>query len=186
MDISHPQIITTGTTHIRIAPGSIEGPGTLEIGAQWEYGADVLSQLIVKPGAKLVLNGHFKLYSGGSLSVESGSSLRLASGYANLGCVISCFKSICIGDGASISQTVTIRDADNHKISGARNDNQGIKIGRRVWIGLRSIILKGVEIGDGAIIAAGSVVTKDVAARTLAGGVPAKFIRDATWSDHGG
>ena len=49
--------------------------------------------------------------------------------------------------------------------------------GDDVWIGSGSIILPGVTIGDGAVIAAGAVVTKDVEARTVAGGVPAKTIK---------
>ena len=53
-----------------------------------------------------------------------------------------------------------------------------IHIGNHVWVGVRAIILKGVTIGDGAIIAAGSVVTRDVPANTLVGGVPAKIIKD--------
>ena len=53
-----------------------------------------------------------------------------------------------------------------------------IVLGKNVWIGSNSTILQGVTIGDGAIIAAGSVVTKDVAANTIVGGVPARFIRD--------
>ena len=51
------------------------------------------------------------------------------------------------------------------------------KIGNDVWIGYGSIIMQGVTIGDGAIIAAGSVVTKDVVSYSIYGGNPAKFIR---------
>lgn len=47
-----------------------------------------------------------------------------------------------------------------------------------MWIGTNAIILKGVAIGDGAIIAAGAVVTKDVPAHTLVAGVPAKVIKE--------
>lgn len=47
-----------------------------------------------------------------------------------------------------------------------------------VWVGSNSTILRGVTVGDNAIIAAGSVVTKDVAANTVVGGVPARHIRD--------
>ena len=50
-------------------------------------------------------------------------------------------------------------------------------IGDDVWIGTRSVIMTGVRIGDGAIVAAGSVVTKDVDPYTIVGGVPAKFIK---------
>lgn len=52
-----------------------------------------------------------------------------------------------------------------------------ITIGHDVWIGLRAIILRGVTIGDGAVVAAGAVVTKDVAPYTIVGGTPAKPIR---------
>ncbi|MDW7731799.1 MAG: acyltransferase [Methanolobus sp.] len=53
-----------------------------------------------------------------------------------------------------------------------------IRIGKNVWIGARVTILPGVEIGDGAIIGANSVVTKDVMPNTVVGGVPAKYIKD--------
>ncbi|MGT2749955.1 sugar O-acetyltransferase [Streptococcus orisasini] len=54
---------------------------------------------------------------------------------------------------------------------------QPVKIGNDVWIGGNCTILPGVTIGDNAVIAAGAVVTKDVAANSLVGGVPAKLIR---------
>ena len=59
-----------------------------------------------------------------------------------------------------------------------QDDDQDIVVEDDVWIGLRSIILKGVTIGEGAIIAAGSVVTKNVEPYKIVGGVPAKVIKD--------
>ena len=52
----------------------------------------------------------------------------------------------------------------------------GIKVGNRAWIGPNAIILHGVQIGEGAVIAAGAVVTKDVPPFTVVGGIPAKII----------
>jgi len=52
-----------------------------------------------------------------------------------------------------------------------------IIIGNDVWIGANSVITSGVSIADGAVIGAGAVVTKDVSANTIVGGVPAKFIK---------
>ena len=52
-----------------------------------------------------------------------------------------------------------------------------VTIGNDVWIGMRSIIMPGVNIGDGSVIGAGAVVTKDVPAYAIVGGVPAKVIK---------
>lgn len=52
-----------------------------------------------------------------------------------------------------------------------------IVIGKNVWIGANAMITLGVTIGDGAIVAAGAVVTKDVPSMTVVGGVPAKIIK---------
>ena len=57
------------------------------------------------------------------------------------------------------------------------HDTKPVTIGNHVWICSNSIVLKGVTIGDGAIIAAGAVVTKDVPSKCMVGGNPAKIIR---------
>ncbi len=53
-----------------------------------------------------------------------------------------------------------------------------IRIGKKVWIGANATVVPGVSIGDGAVIAAGAVVTKDVPARTVVAGVPAKVVKE--------
>ena len=53
-----------------------------------------------------------------------------------------------------------------------------IVIGNDVWIGANAVILPGVTIGNHSVVAAGAVVTKDVPANTMVGGVPAKFIKN--------
>ena len=55
--------------------------------------------------------------------------------------------------------------------------NGGVEIGNDVWIGKSSIILSGITIGDGAVIAAGSIVTKDVEPYSVVAGIPAKLIK---------
>ncbi len=55
--------------------------------------------------------------------------------------------------------------------------NQPVKIGKNVWIGTKTIILKGVRIGDNSIIGAGSVVTRDIPANSVAVGAPARVIK---------
>ena len=87
-------------------------------------------------------------------------------------------KSVEIGDGCNISWDCNILDRDYHKLGGDSEIVEPVKICNNVWIGCRCIILKGVTIGEGAIVAAGSVVTKDVAPHSLVGGNPAKLIRE--------
>lgn len=57
------------------------------------------------------------------------------------------------------------------------SEDELVEIGNDVWIGTNAVILSGVHIGDGAIIGAGAIVTKDVEPYAIVGGVPAKFIR---------
>lgn len=126
----------------------------------------------------------FDIFAGSHIILMENAKLNLGSGYINRGVKIRCFKEISIGENVAISENVTIWDSDAHSIAGKENEmTQPIRIGNKVWIGTNSIILKGVNIGDGAIIAAGSVVIKDVPAGCLAGGVPAKVLRkNVAWT----
>lgn len=95
---------------------------------------------------------------------------------------ICCQQRVDIGAGCAIAWDVTITDTDYHQV-GDRPVSAPVRIGDRVWIGARSVVLKGVIIGDGAIVAAGSVVVHDVPARSLVAGNPARVVRtDVTWS----
>lgn len=87
---------------------------------------------------------------------------------------------ITIGDGSLIGSHVVLATINHEQNPGKRGDNlpAPIHIGKNVWIGSRSVILPGVTIGDGAIVAAGTVVTKDVPANKVVGGVPAKVIKE--------
>ena len=94
-------------------------------------------------------------------------------------------RKIRIGAGTIVAPNAAIMDSDFHALwppelrqtSPDFDGDADVTIGKNVWIGMRAIILKGVTIGDGAVVAAGSVVTSDVAANTMVGGVPAKLIR---------
>lgn len=132
--------------------------------------------------SELLANGSFSIYYGGRITVFEGGKLTFGSGYINHGCNIACKESITIGQGCAISHNVTIMDSDFHSLNGSENTSP-VVIGDHVWIGAESVILSGVTIGEGAVIAAGAVVAKDVPARSLFGGVPAKLIKsDVSWS----
>lgn len=89
-------------------------------------------------------------------------------------CSISYDVKFVVDDGKHQYNTITSYPFKSNKIS----EKRGIEIGNDVWIGLGCTILYGVKIGDGATIAAGSVVTKDVPPYTVVGGVPAKVIKE--------
>jgi acetyltransferase-like isoleucine patch superfamily enzyme len=86
---------------------------------------------------------------------------------------------ITIKDGALIGHKVVLATINHGYAPEKRQLNYPapIVIGQNVWVGSNVTILQGVTIGDDAIIAAGAVVTKDVAPGTIVGGIPAKFIK---------
>lgn len=163
----------------RMLSGSdIDGKGSLTLGSKWPNLRFQASELLLQSGAKISLDGDFSIYTGFHIAVSSNARLSLGSGYINSGVTIDCFDSIRIGHDVVISKGVTIRDSDNHQLDNNTSISAPITIGDHVWVGINVTILKGVNIGDGAVIAAGAVVVSDVAPNALVGGVPAKVIRD--------
>ncbi|TPG44230.1 acyltransferase [Roseomonas nepalensis] len=146
----------------------------LVLGAQWPGGIHRPSRIVVRDGAQCLLEGDFW--------INEGARVTLGSGYINSGANISVSGSLTIGHDVAIAENVTIWDADGHAIEGRPTGPQPVVIGNHVWIGLNATILKGVTIGDGAVIAAGAVVTRDVPAGMLAAGVPARPVRPIEWS----
>ena len=99
--------------------------------------------------------------------------------FINMGCKFQDQGGIFIGDGVLIGHNVVLATL-NHAMQPERRSDMlpaPIHIGKRVWIGSNATVLPGVTIGDGAVVAAGAVVTRDVPANTVVGGVHAKVIR---------
>lgn len=180
-----PRLLVYPRVHLGIEAGSvIEAAGSLHLGRRWKRCAYLPSQFNIFRGARLDVSEDFSFYTGFSLYINPGAHLELGSGYANNGLNLSCFERVSIGREVAIAEHVTIRDSDDHVLSGAsRPTTAPVTIGNHVWIGMNAIILKGVTIGDGAVIAAGGVVTRDIPPAALAAGVPARVIRrDVEWS----
>lgn len=111
---------------------------------------------------------------------ECGVNIKLGKNvFINACCRFQDQGGITIGDGTLVGHNVTIAtlNHDYNPNNRASITPKPVKIGKNVWIGSDSTILPGVEIGDGAIIGAGSVVTKNVPANTIAAGNPARIIR---------
>ncbi len=95
----------------------------------------------------------------------------------NRGCCLDARSGLQIGDDVSISPEVVILTTQ-HDIASRKFALQGrsVTIEDHVWIGMRAMVLPGVTIGRGAVVAAGAVVTKDVAPLDIVAGVPARPI----------
>lgn len=99
--------------------------------------------------------------------------------FINMGCKFQDQGGIYIGDGALIGHNVVLATLNHAKSPKDRGTMipAPIRIGKHVWIGSNSTILPGVTIGDGAIVAAGAVVSKNVPENAIVGGVPATILR---------
>lgn len=103
--------------------------------------------------------------------------------YLNAQTRLACRNSrISIGDDVQVGPRVSFETATHGIVFepeiGRGVDHQEIRVGNKVWIGAGATILPGVTIHEAAVVAAGAVVTRDVPAHTLVGGVPARKIRD--------
>ena len=153
--------------------------GELTIGYKYSEADSGTSLLKMGKNAEINVENNFDFMGGAHIMILENAKLNLGSGYIHRYCKIRCFKEITIGNNVAISENFTIWDSDVHTFEGnEQNISKPITIGNHVWIGTNVTVLKGVTIGDGAVIAAGSVVTKDIAPKTLAGGIPAKMIKE--------
>jgi acetyltransferase-like isoleucine patch superfamily enzyme len=169
--------------------------GRASIGSNFQVKGKV--NVKVSPGGKLTIGKNVKFVSGfhfnpianeraNSLWVDRGAQLVIADNVGISASTIVCKKSVSIGEGTYIGGGVQIYDTNFHSLDPeirvhGKDDNvqnAPVCIGRECFIGAYSIILKGVTIGDQSIIAAGSVVTKEVPPRQIWGGNPVKFIKD--------
>ncbi|KQS96348.1 MULTISPECIES: CatB-related O-acetyltransferase [unclassified Rhizobium] len=166
------------------------------IAAAAKAGIALNSQMTLEKSAAVLVEPNVKISSVQlSLKGSIGAYSYLRSGGRIAG------RTECIGRYCSIAPGVTIGDGDHptdwlatHPFQWAANGwvtkeerethrfpaskvKPMVKIGNDVWIGANVIVLSGVEIGDGAIVAAGSVVTRNVEPYTIVAGIPAKIIR---------
>lgn len=134
-------------------------------------GAKVGKRVVFYPGVWIVMRPGDKL--------EIGDDVDLS-----LDVLIGATGGLTIGNRTLIGFRTQIHSS-NHEIPPGRGriaeagyDDRPVAIGNDVWIGGNCMILPGVTIGDGAVVAAGSVVTKGVAPFTIVGGVPARLLKE--------
>jgi maltose O-acetyltransferase len=116
------------------------------------------------------------------LQVGPEGTLEIGEGvFMNSGCSVGARMLVRIGAACSIGPQVIIMDNDFHQLDPERRNevppSAPVVLEKNVWLGARVIVLRGVTIGEGSVVAAGSVVTKNVPSRCLAGGIPARVLR---------
>jgi acetyltransferase-like isoleucine patch superfamily enzyme len=125
-----------------------------------------------------------------SLGIFKGAVIRIGDNVViNNGTILSSRIGIEIGEGVAIGYHCLILDSDGHALAPGLPVSEGpIKIGRHVWLASNVTVLQGVTIGDFAVVATGSVVTKDVPPYAVVAGTPAKVLRyvdnDIQWRFH--
>lgn len=137
---------------------------------------ELFSQLSGKP-VNPTLRIFPPLYTDFGKNIQVGKNV-----FINGGCHFQDQGGITLGDDCLIGHNVVFATL-NHFIEPSERASlrpAPIVLGKNVWVGSSSTILQGVTIGDNTIIAAGSVVTKDVPANAIVGGVPARLIRYIT------
>lgn len=115
---------------------------------------------------------------------DYGYNISLGAGaFLNFNCVILDVCEVVIGDKTQIGPGVQLVAADHPREEALRDAGlefaKPIRIGRNAWIGSAAIVLPGVTIGEGAVIGAGSIVTRDVPAGATVAGNPARILRPA-------
>lgn len=181
MNFANKQIVLCAKyTRLKLdKTAKINSNGKLTIGDKENKKSKQETRFNMSRNSTLNINGNFSIGSGSDIRIFDNADLTLGSGYMNGFVQIVCAKRIHIGNDVAIARDVIIRDTDAHKIEDGKHEEQKeVVIGNHVWIGTRAIIMKGVHIGDGAVIAAGAIVTKDVPEKAIAAGVPARVIKN--------
>ena len=135
----------------------------------------------IGPKATILMGQHIQMAgirsSGMKVSVGRGTVI-------NHGCLLYTTGGLVIGEQVSISSGVWLVTG-THDMNGPLfpDSYKPIVIGNHAWIGVRATILAGVTIGEGAVVMAGAVVTRDVSPYTVVGGVPAKIVTERKLHD---
>jgi acetyltransferase-like isoleucine patch superfamily enzyme len=143
------------------------------------------------PGVQLEIGPRATLRIGRWAWLGHGTKIRVHEGEVSIGaktvmgqeCTISAFQRVCIGRECIVADRVMLIDFDHGVVEVERPIRlQGIykrdvHVGHNVWIGYGACILRGVEIGDNAIVGTSAVVTNDVQENAVVAGAPARIIR---------
>ena len=157
--------------------------------AGWRWQTDGL--LFLGRGLQIQIGKRGRLRFGRFVWIGDGTKIRCHEGEVIIGdktvlgqeCTISAYQHVRIGEQCVIADRAMFIDFDHGIVDVERTiREQGIykrdvNVGSNVWIGYGACILRGVQVGDNAVIGTNAVVTADVPANAVVGGIPAKVIR---------
>ena len=154
--------------------------GLLILGEKKNRFSKLETRLFIDQDGLFEVSGTRSIKYDSDIQVFKGAVLSMGEGNCNSGLKIVCAERISIGHHTHIGRDVWIRDNNGgHTIIQTGYTNSApVLIGDYCWIGSNVIIMKGVTIGDGAVIAANSVVTSNIPARCLASGNPAQIVSE--------
>ena len=158
--------------------------GILNIGVKKNRKSKAETRLFMDTNARLNIKGSRSFMYNSDIQVFKDAELSFGSGNCNSGLQIVCAEKISIGKETYIGRDVWIRDNNGgHTIVQAGYTNSApVIIGDFCWIGSNVVIMKGVTIGEGSVIAANSVVMSNIPPHSLASGNPAQVISEnITW-----
>jgi acetyltransferase-like isoleucine patch superfamily enzyme len=127
----------------------------------------------------LEVGDDFKIWSGHRQTLISGwGRVRIGDRvFVNCGTVLLSVLEVTLGDDVALANEVYVMDSNSHGVEGRPHVEAPVRIGDGTWVGARAMILPGVTIGKRVVVAAGSVVTRDVPDDVLVAGNPARVVR---------
>ena len=173
---------------IEMADGAriIIGTGHLAVNPNRPSGSHAEAFIRMRENAVLRVHDSLSLAYKATIEIHKDAEVEVGSAFINSDAVVLAAKKIQIGHGCLISRMVFIFDADLHPIYFEAGEQiiqpKPVIIGDHVWIGLQSVIVRGSKIGEGAVIAANSLVGGKIKAGTMASGNPARSYSEIKWS----
>ena len=110
-------------------------------------------------------------------TLREGAEINVGSGCGFSGTAIACAARVVLGENVRCGTNTLIMDTDWHTDDMRTGLDQPVTIGNGVWLGINVTVLKGVTIGENTLVAAGSLVTRSLPANVIAGGIPAKVLK---------
>jgi len=111
-------------------------------------------------------------------TLAEGAQIHIGPNCGFSGTVIGCASKIVLGENVMCGANTLINDTDWHTDDPRTGPDAPVTIEKGVWLGVNVTVLKGVTIGENTLVAAGSLVTRSLPANVVAGGVPAKVIKE--------